>query len=162
MNKIQKLIHNNYIYKLYCQLTSTYIVFIFIYNLPFKTTTTLISINCPRINRKKIYRSITNHIKIIYHFITNHITKAYDDYFWITINYIIEIYYNHFWIEYNYYNIYDKPKDFLHLYTNIDDPLFHTVRDECLRTHMQNTYARKNGLFKIYDKIKIIFNKMIQ
>ena len=108
------------------------------------------------------------------------------------INHIEKIYYGHFWIEYNDniydiatetylldYELKDHnlikntmrvlikniPDDILCQYKNIDSQLFNIVRDESYIMCMENKFledVKKIAPLEIYNKIEIIYNKIIR
>jgi len=107
------------------------------------------------------------------------------------INNIAKVYYGHFWVEYN-NNIYDIatdtylldyklkdydrikntmriltkyiPNDILCEYKNIDNPLFHIVRDKSYIMCMENKFledVKEKTSSEIYNKIEKIYRKII-
>jgi hypothetical protein len=154
-NIIINYFYNNNIYKSSC-LAQSYILYKYIYNLTYQTS------------------------------ITPTLIKGY------IVNNIEKVYYGHFWVEYN-NNIYDIatdtylldyklkdydrikntmrilreyiPNDILYEYKNIDNPMFHILRNTSYIMCMENMFledVKKNTSLEIYNKIEKIYNKIIR
>jgi len=160
INIVKKIIinyfYNNNIYISSC-LAQSYILYKYLYNLIPQThiTPTLV----------KGY--IINHIEKIYygHFWVEYNDKIYDI---ATDTYLLGLGCG--------LNDYDRikntmriliqniPNDILCKYKNMDNPLFNTVRNESYIMCMKNKFledVKKNAPEEIYNKIEIIYNKII-